>query len=314
MYHPTSRVLTVLELLQSHEEMSGAEIARRLEVDPRTVRRYIVMLQDMGIPIEGERGRNGAYRLGAGFKLPPLMLTNEEALSLILSLRVAQQTTLTGAPVAVEGALSKIERALPDSLREQIQDILQTLDMVVATPSGVAASPEIVATISSAARHQQRVQLCHQGHDGSITERVVDPYGVVYRVGRWYMVGFCHLRGDIRTFRLDRILSTTLLQETFEPPIDFNLLEHVEKALAATPGIYKVEVLFKTTMEAVQAQVPMAFGQLTEVENGVYLTAFVQNLSWAAGFLAGLTLPLEIRQPEALRAEMACLIERVKAF
>lgn len=314
MYHPTSRVLTVLELLQSHEEMSGAEIARRLEVDPRTVRRYIVMLQDMGIPIEGERGRNGAYRLGAGFKLPPLMLTNEEALSLILSQRVAQQTTLTGAPVAVEGALAKIERVLPDSLREQIQDILQTLDVAVAAPSGIAASPEIVATLSTAACHQQCVQLCHQVHEGNITERVVNPYGVVYRVGRWYMVGFCHLRSDIRTFRLDRILSATLLQETFETPIDFNVLEHVEKALAATPGIYKVEVLFRTTMEAVQAQVPMAFGQLTKVEDGVYLTAFVQNLSWVAGFLSGLTLPMEIRQPQALRVEMACLIERVKAY
>ncbi|MGZ3609562.1 MAG: helix-turn-helix transcriptional regulator, partial [Ktedonobacteraceae bacterium] len=112
MYHPTTRVLTVLELLQAHRQMSGPRLAERLEVDVRSVRRYITMLQDLGIPIEAERGRYGNYRLMRGFKLPPLMLTEDEALALTLGLLVAKRLGLTIAAPAVEGALAKIDRVL----------------------------------------------------------------------------------------------------------------------------------------------------------------------------------------------------------
>src|SRR5207249_11747539 len=112
MYFPTTRVLTVLELLQSHQRLSGPEIAERLEVDPRTVRRYITMLQDLGIPVEAERGRHGSYRLRPGFKLPPLMFTDEEARALTLGLLAARKLGLVVAAPAVEAALVKIERVL----------------------------------------------------------------------------------------------------------------------------------------------------------------------------------------------------------
>jgi biotin operon repressor len=108
MYHPTTRVLTVLELLQSHQRLSGPDLARRLEVNVRTARRYITMLQDMGIPIEAERGRHGAYRLRAGFKLPPLMFNEDEALAVILGLQAARELGLAATAPAVEGALAKI--------------------------------------------------------------------------------------------------------------------------------------------------------------------------------------------------------------
>src|SRR2546426_7974055 len=138
MYFPTTRVLTVLELLQSHQRLSGPDIAERLEVNPRTVRRYITMLQDLGIPVEAERGRYGTYRLRPGFKLPPLMFTEDEALALTLGLMAARRLGLAAAAPAVEGALAKVERVMPDTLRERIQAVQETL---VIDGSSVYAAP-----------------------------------------------------------------------------------------------------------------------------------------------------------------------------
>src|SRR5436853_2033906 len=117
MYFPTTRVLTVLELLQSHQRLSGPDIAERLEVNPRSVRRYITMLQDMGIPVEAERGRYGGYKLRPNFKLPPLMWTEDEALAITLGLQAARQLGLTQTAPIVESALAKVERVLPPALR-----------------------------------------------------------------------------------------------------------------------------------------------------------------------------------------------------
>src|SRR5215207_6977589 len=123
MYHPTTRVLTILELLQARSSLSGAELAERLEVDRRTVRRYITMLQDLGIPIEATRGPYGGYRLRRGFKLPPLMLTDDEALAITLSLIAARRQGSVAEAMTIEGALAKIERVLPDGLRARLQAV-----------------------------------------------------------------------------------------------------------------------------------------------------------------------------------------------
>jgi predicted DNA-binding transcriptional regulator YafY len=312
MYHPTTRVLTVLELLQAHHELTGPEIARRLEVDVRTVRRYITMLQDMGIPVEAERGRYGSYRLRPGFKLPPLMFTPDEALALVLSLQVARQSILSGIPAAHEGALAKIERVLPAVLHEQVQAIQAAMVIDLTLPEGQSASMQVLASLGTAIRDHRRVFLRHESREGEVTERPFDPFGLVYRAGRWYASGYCHLRHEIRTFRLDRVASVTLLDEIFQQPTDFDAVEQVEKALAATPGLYRVEVLFAATLEQVQAQIPRPLGELQTTADGVLLVCYVQRLAWIAGFLAGLTLPMQICVPPELHDEMRLLIERVQ--
>src|SRR5579863_4789757 len=127
VYRPTARVLAVLELLQSHGRMTGAELARRLEVHIRTVREYVVMLQDLGIPVEAERGRYGAYRLRPGYKLPPLIFTEDESLALTLSLLLARENGLAQTSPAVESVLAKVERVLPQATRARIQAVEQTV-------------------------------------------------------------------------------------------------------------------------------------------------------------------------------------------
>jgi predicted DNA-binding transcriptional regulator YafY len=314
MYHPTTRVLTVLELLQSHAEMTGGEIARRLEVDPRTVRRYITMLQDLGIPVEAERGRHGAYRLRPGFKLPPLMFTEDEALAVTLGLRIAQRAGLSASTASVEGALAKLERVMPETLREQLQDVDASLIIELAQPAGIAAPEGVIAALSNAIRATYQVKLNYQAYEGETSTRIFDPYGLVYRVGRWYVVGYCHLRAETRTFRLDRVQRMERLNTRFTRPVAFDALLHVEQSLANTPGQYHVEVLFDAPLEAVQQQVPVALGTLTEQPNGIRLVCEVQRLSWIAGYLAGLTLPITILHPDDLKIEMRRLVERVQSM
>lgn len=312
MYFPTTRVLTVLELLQSRVKISGPELAERLEVDTRTVRRYITMLQDLGIPVEAERGRYGSYRLRPGFKLPPLMFTDDEALALSLGLLAARKIGLGGAAPAVEGALAKIERVLPEPLRKRVQAVQETLifDMM---PASTPPRSEVVSTLSTAAQQERSVEMYYRAYSGEITERTFDPYGLVYRSGFWYTVGYCHLRSDLRTFRLDRIQDVELRHETFTRPSDFDCLEQVLRSIPRTPGTWFVDVLLKTTLEEAQHRVPPAVALLEQESEGVSFRCYVDNLDWMAYLLAGLRCPLIIREPAELRDAMRRLAQDLTA-
>src|SRR5215216_7918544 len=157
MYHPTTRVLAVLALLQAHGRMSGSELAKRLEVNVRTLRRYIIMLQDLSIPIEAERGRNGAYVLSPGFKLPPMMFTNEEALALTVGLISARRLNLADTDHAVESALAKLERVMPHDLKGRTRALTETITLDQNAESSTPPDEEVLSVISGAAQLQQRV-------------------------------------------------------------------------------------------------------------------------------------------------------------
>lgn len=313
MYHPTTRVLTVLELLQSHHRLTGPELAARLEVNARTARRYITMLQDMGIPIEAERGRYGAYRLRPGFKLPPLMLSEDEALAVTLGLLAARRLGLAVAAPAVEGALAKIERVLPPALRERIQAVQAALVLdIAAAESQPAAS--VVVELSAAVSGGRRVQMVYRTERGEASERCFDPYGIVYRQGRWYTVGHCHLRDALRMFRLDRVAELRALDERFERPADFDAAAYVIQSLATMPNIWQVEVLLKTSLASAQRRISPVFGTLEECEGGVLLRAQGDHLGWMARELIAAGVPLTVRRPDALRDELRALAAGIAAM
>ena len=164
------------------------------------------MLQDLGIPVEALRGRYGGYRLRPGFKLPPLMFTNEEALAVTLGLLAARQLGLSDAVPAVEGALLKVERVLPVAIREEVQAVQEAVRMDLVKPHALSALEQVLL-LSRATQQGQRVNLHYQNTSGDQSERLFDCYGLVYRSGSWYAVGPCHLREDTRIFRLDRVHS-----------------------------------------------------------------------------------------------------------
>ena len=305
MYHPTTRLLTILELLQSNSEMSGVDLAKRLEVDVRTVRRYITMLQDMAIPIESERGRHGCYRLRAGYKLPPMMFSMDEATALTFGLLMTRRLGMGIDPVSVEGALAKLERVLPVEVRDPVHAIEEVLQVEMKLPD---KSPDqrVVTALSLAAQRRQQVTLQYQAHRGNPTERNVDPYGVLYRNGYWYMAGYCHLRQDMRSFRLDRVVDVGAVEtessgKSFIQPADFDLLDFVEKSIGQTPGSWTVEVLLQTSVEKARQIIPRSVGTPQPHENGAILRAYVQHLDWFAYFLAGLDCPLQVLDPPEAR-------------
>ncbi len=310
MYFPTTRVLTILELLQSRQQLSGPELAERLEVNTRTVRRYITMLQDLGIPVEADRGRYGSYRLRPGFKLPPLMFTEDEALALTLGLLAARRLGLTAAAPAVEGALAKIERVLPLALRERVQAVQETL-ILDFTHTGPTPGSDIVVTLCAAAQQQRRVWINYSSWQSETTERTVDLYGIVYRSGFWYAVGYCHLRAGIRVFRLDRVLQAELRNETFERPPDFDSLAYVLHSLANTPTTWVVEVLLETTLEEAQHSVPPVIATLEQVADGIMFRCSVGHLEWLAHFLSGLGCRFIVLRPPELREELQKLSTRI---
>lgn len=310
MYFPTTRVLTILELLQSRQQLSGPELAERLEVNTRTVRRYITMLQDLGIPVEAERGRYGAYRLRPGFKLPPLMFTEDEALALTLGLLAARRLGLTATAPAVEGALAKIERVLPLTLRQRVQAIQETL-ILDFPQTGVTPKSEVLVMLSAAAQQCRRVWLHYLSWQSEETEREVDLYGLVYRGGFWYAVGYCHLRKGLRVFRLDRILYTEMRNETYICPDGFDALGYVMRSIVNVPATWSIEVLLETTLEEARQIVPPVIATLEQAPGGVLMQCSVGHLGWIAHFLAGLECSFLVRNPPELRDELRNLSEKI---
>jgi predicted DNA-binding transcriptional regulator YafY len=300
MYSPTTRLLTVLELLQSYKQMSGSDIARRLEVDKRTVRRYIVMLQDMGIPVEAERGPYGAYQLQRGFKLPPLMFTDAEAVALTLGLIAIREFRFPVNVAAVEGALAKTERVMPENLLHQVRGLHEAITFNVA-PRPVLQHNDFVAVLSSAVQQRRQVFLRYQSYQGDESERDFDPYGIVFNEGYWYTAGYCHLRHDLRTFRLDRITALETLETAFERPQDFDVLAHVLHSLASWSGGDQVEVLMETTMEHALEVTRHLPGALEPADKGIIFRRAAYQLEWVALFLMSLDFPLRVLKPVELR-------------
>lgn len=302
MYSPTTRLLTVLELLQSRKQMSGTEIARRLEVDGRTVRRYIVMLQDMGIPVEAERGPYGAYQLQRGYKLPPLMFTDTEAIALTLGLIAMREFRFPVDVAAVEGALAKTERVMPEKLLKQARSLQEAITFNVRPPPTLQS--DLVATLSSAIQDRKQVFLRYQSWNSEESERAFDAYGIVFNEGYWYTAGYCHLREGLRTFRLDRVAALEPLEDSFERPKDFDTLQHVLDSLVALPGTEQMEVLLQTSLEHAQQYIPSMMGTLEAHEKGVIFRRSATQLEWILPYLMSLEFPVFILKPTNLQEKL----------
>jgi predicted DNA-binding transcriptional regulator YafY len=308
---PTTRLLSMLELLQTRGRIGGPELARRLEVGERTVRRYAVMLQEMGVPVEGERGRYGAYSLKRGYKMPPMMFTDEEALGLALGLLAARTIGLVGVAPAVEGALAKLERVMPEALRGRVRNLEETVSIAIARPATPADS-ETLLTLAAAVGERRRARLRYRSGWAGESERAVDLYGVMQREGYWYAAGHCHLRGSMRLFRVDRVLEAEMLDDTFARPAGLDSPGAVLSAVASTPGAeWLVEVLLETSAEDARWQLPSIGLALEQAEGGTLLRCSTWSLDWIARVLAGLDCSFIVRRPDELREALERRAEKI---
>ncbi|MFF0316057.1 helix-turn-helix transcriptional regulator [Micromonospora sp. NPDC005252] len=306
MSHPAGRVLALLELLQARHRATAGELASRLGVDERTVRRYAATLVELGIPVLADRGRHGGYRLHPGFKLPPLMLTDDEAVAVLLGLVVAERVGLATELPATATALAKIRRVLPAALADRLTAVQEHLGFTLRRPEPQArpASGTLLA-LAAAARHRQRVSLDYRSWRGERSHRDLDPYGLVFHAGRWYVTGHDHRRGEVRTFRLDRIGAVTPGAATFTVPDGFDAVAWLTRSLAGVPYRHEVEVLLETDLVAARRRIPASVAELTASGGGVLLRARAESLPGMAALLAGLGCAFTVRHPDALRTAVA---------
>ena len=301
MYHPTTRVLAVLELWQSRPGISGAAIAARLEVDRRTVRRYITMLQDLGVPVEGERGPEGGYSLRPGTRLPPLMLSDDEALAVTLGLMAARRQGLVD-PLAAEGASAKIERVLPEAPRRRLR-ALQSVVAYTSSPAPDQPDPEILVHVATAAHERRCVHLRYKT-GGALTERDVEVFGLVHHWSHWYLVGHCHLRRATRVFRADRILQADVTDRPIGRRRRPDPLQTVLQSLAVGGSGTPVHVVLKTTLEEAQRRIPLGSALLTPTREGIEARAHVDDLDRLARLLLSIGCDFVVRAPSELRTAL----------
>jgi predicted DNA-binding transcriptional regulator YafY len=310
MSQPTTRVLALLEMLQAREVTGGADLARALEVDRRTLRRYIVMLEELGIPIVTTQGRYGGYQVVPGFKLPPMIFSDEEALALAVGLMAARGLGLAQSMPAVASARAKLDRVFPAKLKSRLRAVDESVALEL-TRAAPVIDQQVLGLLCSASQERRRVRMVYQSRSDEQTEREFDPYGLVYRAGRWYIVGWCHLRRGLRSFRLDRVVSATSLTVSFERPGDFDTLAYLKQSISMIPRAHAVEVLLKTDLASAQRALVPYVGVLECVEEGVLLRAQADDLDWIARELARLPFDFSVKSPTALRGAIARISQRL---
>ena len=294
----------MLELLETRGRVSGRELAERLEVDPRTVRRYAVKLEELGIPVEAERGPYGGYRLRPGFKLPPLMLTDAEATAVVLGLVVSRQTGISIEESAIDEALAKILRVLPTELRDRVGALEGSLGLTWRPREPQPPATEVVLTLAGAIRAKRRVGIRYATPGREESERTVAPYGLVFHSGRWYLAAHDDRSGEVRTFRVDRVRAAEPRRERAEIPEGFDAADHVARSIARIPWGWEIEVELKATLEEATRRIPRMVGTPEEVDGVVVLLAQSDDLDAAARMLATLPWPFAVRRPDELRASL----------
>lgn len=286
---PTARALLALELVQGSPGISAQRIGARLGVSERAARRYVAILREAGVPVESTRGPYGGYRVGRGLRLPPLMFTATEALGLVMAVMEAHGRTDGDDPVAQ--AVRKIVRVLPENVARPFE-ALRTVAARRTDPD--PPPPETTSRLVRASADQRRVRIDYAL--GPHRERTlqVDPWAVVVRHGRWYVLGWSHVADARRMYRIDRVTDVEVLEERFTPPADLDPLAALEEQMSQG-WRYVVEVEVDAPPEEVGRCVRRSLGALAPIEGGrTRLTGTTENLHWYATQLAELPAPYHV--------------------
>ncbi len=308
---PTARALLALEVIQGSPGITADRLADKLGVSERAARRYVAILREAGIPIESVRGPYGGYRVGRGLRLPPLMFTATEALGLVMAVLDGHHDA--GDPTdPVGGALGKIVRALPEPVAAQAEAVRRS---TAPAPDRSAARPDpgTTSTLVQACSEQRRVRLGYRTEAGSEWVAEVDPWALVVRHGRWYLL--CHSYGADarRAYRIDRVLGVDLLDETFTPPADLDPVAALEEHLAVG-WEFEVEIVIDAPLDTVAPYVPRPLGRLEPVDAATTrLVGSTSNPRWYAERLAAIPASYRIVRCPELRDASRLIGQRLIA-
>ncbi|RDI42638.1 helix-turn-helix transcriptional regulator [Nocardia mexicana] len=311
MRDPSGRLLHLLSLLQSPREWTGVELAERLRVTARTIRRDIERLRELGYPVHATQGNIGGYRLVAGAALPPLVLDDEEAVAIAVGLRTGAMSAVTGIEDASLRALAKLEQVLPGRLRRRVSDLSQA--DVLPTGGGAEVDPEILAGLAAACRAHEKVRFTHIKPGGEITRRFAEPHRLVAAGSRWYLIAFDDDRSDWRTFRLDRISAihrTGVRVPERELPDGMDGASWLTRSLRRT-GTVQARLLLHEPIDVARRHVGARQGMLEPAdEQACILTTYPDAPRYVAFNIVLLPMPYTLLDPPELVPLVRAIAER----
>lgn len=303
MTTPATRLITLIMLLQRRPNQKAADLAEKLGVSTRTLHRYFGMLEEMGIPIYAERGPHGGFSLVRGYKLPPLVFTPEEAVAIYLGASLVGQIWGGLYREAAQGATAKLDNVLPEEQRSEItwaQRSLVARGLHRADPTSLAP---LLETIRRGARQQRQIEMTYQSstHPETVWRRV-DPYALVYRNGWWYLVGHCHLRRALRTFRVDRIRKMELLRGTFQVPEDFDARAYLDEAFEDQPIVRAYLRFVPQAAHLANANHSIWESHLENPDGSVDVVLAAPDLNWLASLVLSFATWVTVLDPPELRS------------
>ncbi|ROZ62163.1 YafY family transcriptional regulator [Kocuria soli] len=310
MSDTTRRALRLLTLLQARPVWTGQSLADELGVTTRSLRRDIERLRDLGYPVLSEKGHGGGYQLGAGQRLPPLLLEADEAVAVGVGLRLAAASGITGLDEVAVRSLAHLEQLVHQSIKDQIATVGAAVDVVLTGVPPVQL--ETLLVLAQGVRGQVQLRLDYVARDGAATRRRVEPYRVLSMGRNWYLFAWDLDRDDWRTFRLDRIESArvTTFRYTARPTPDIQ--EHLRQAVSQGARTTRVRVRFLASREEVVAVIPAEVGTLeAEGPGSCVLTTFTEEFDWVAFRLVSLPMPVQVLEPPELVAAMSAMSERL---
>jgi predicted DNA-binding transcriptional regulator YafY len=302
MTKPASRLITLIMLLQNRPGQKAADLASELGVSVRTLHRYFAMLDEIGIPIYAERGPYGGFSLVRGYKMPPLVFTPAEAVAVSLGTGLVEDLWGQLYRSAAHSALAKLENLLPEQQREEVSWARRALVTAGLYHPGLETLADILETLRRAIRETCRVQMLYQSVSRPAPEtRQLDPYALAFRWGWWYLVGYCHTRREVRTFRLDRIQELTVLEQTFQTPSGFAARAFMEETTRGQPQVL-ARLKFTRAAAPVARLNRLFWSEFAEQMDGSLLVKFpAPDLDWAASTILAYGPVVEVLDPPELR-------------
>ncbi|OBB57181.1 transcriptional regulator [Mycobacterium sp. 852013-51886_SCH5428379] len=312
MSETTARVLQLLGLLQSRRVWTGEELADRLGVTTRSVRRDVDRLRDLGYPVAASKGHGGGYQLGAGAALPPLLLDPDEAVAMAVCLRLAAGGSVAGVGESALRALTKLDQVMPARLRSQVAAVH---DATVTLTSNTAevVEPDVLMTLARACRDHEHVTAGYVDRAGNATHRRLEPYQLVTTGRRWYLLGFDRDKQDWRSLRLDRMADVVAAGTTFAPREAPDAADYVGRAISASPYRYVARVRYRAPLEAVAPHFPPGSAQIEpDGPDACIVTAGADDPERMALYFAVGGVEFEVLEPPEVIAAAAAVADRLR--
>jgi len=316
MWETSARLLKLLSLLQARRDWPGADLAVRLEVSERTVRRDVERLRDLGYPVHASRGTDGGYRLGAGAAMPPLLLDDDEAVAVAIGLRTAARSPVTGIEETSVRALAKLENIPPSRLRRRVSALADYTVPIPPDSPAPPVDPTVLTTLASACRDHERLRFDYRSHDGTSTVRSAEPHRLVSWGRRWYLVAWDTERDDWRTFRVDRIEPRTPAGPRFTPrelPEGGDVAAYVARGVSAAGYRFEARITVHAPAAVVAARINPAVGVVEAIdEHTCVLATGADSVETVAVYAGLLDADFTVSEPPELVERLRMLADRYR--